>query len=184
MVFSGSIGIGKNNEWSKATSRTGSGWPARQPPVLAHRALRKVLAERAQLEATWLTSCEVGGGGQGDAGEGPWLNRGRDRSVAHAPLAASPPRRSEAEAFRYSRRRGLRPRCVGQYRLSIFGRRVGPSRSGEVRSCSCHAEWGGWLKGSGWSARQPPVLAHRAPTGERMIGRCDHGFRVSVNDVR
>ena len=28
----------------------------------------------------------------------------------------------------------LRPRCVGQFRLSFFRRRAGPRRSGEVRS--------------------------------------------------
>ena len=50
---------------------------------------------------------------------------------APAPLAASLPRQSGAEGFRYSRRRGLRPRGGGQYRLSFSGCRVGPCRSGD-----------------------------------------------------
>jgi len=57
---------------------------------------------------------------------------------APAPLAASLPRQSGAEAFRYSRRRGLRPRGGGQYRLSFSGCRVGPCRSGDVGSGACH----------------------------------------------
>jgi len=45
---------------------------------------------------------------------------------ASEPPAAPLPRHSEAEAFWYSRRRGLRPRCVGQYQLSFFRCRAGP----------------------------------------------------------
>ena len=73
---------------------------------------------------------------------------------APAPLAASLPRQSGAgflpphhlggahkrgapysshrAPFRYSRRRGLRPRCGGQYRRSFSGCRVGPCRSGDM----------------------------------------------------
>ncbi len=65
---------------------------------------------------------------------------------APAPLAASLPRQSGAETFRYSCRRGLRPRCGGQYRLSFSGCRVGPCRSGDVgfrrMSPAQSEEWG------------------------------------------
>jgi len=47
------------------------------------------------------------------------------RSFASAPLAAPLPRRSGAESFWNSRRRGLRPRCGGQFQLSFSWRRVG-----------------------------------------------------------
>src|SRR5439155_24698654 len=53
---------------------------------------------------------------------------------ASSPLAAPLPRHFGVEAFRYSRRRGLRPRCGGQYRLSFSECRAGPRRSGESRS--------------------------------------------------
>ncbi len=83
---------------------------------------------------------------------------GRRTSLASAPLAASQPRRSEAEAFRYSLRRGLRPRCVGQYRPTFFGRRAGSSRSGDVRCSSCDAP----LIGNGEAHRfQPTQLLRR-----------------------
>ncbi len=87
---------------------------------------------------------------------------------APAPLAASLPRQSGAgflpphhlggahkhgapysshrAPFRYSRRRGLRPRCGGQYRLSFSGCRVGPCRSGDEgfrrMSPAQSEEWG------------------------------------------
>ncbi len=83
---------------------------------------------------------------------------------APAPLAASLPRQSGAgflpphhlggahkrgapysshrAPFRYSRRRGLRPRCGGQYRLSFSGCREGPCRSGASRPRP-HATLGG-----------------------------------------
>jgi len=58
---------------------------------------------------------------------------------APAPLAASLPRQSGAEGFRYSRRRGLRPRGGGQYRLSFSGCRVGvPAAPATRASGACH----------------------------------------------
>jgi len=61
------------------------------------------------------------------------------RPSASAPFAAPHPRQSGVETFWYSRRRGLRPRCGGQYQLSFSGCRVGPRRSGErPLQTTCH----------------------------------------------
>src|SRR5213593_3089302 len=54
-----------------------------------------------------------------------WRSAGM-RFSASAPPAAPLPRQSGVESFWYSRRRGLRPRCGGQYQLSFSGCRVGP----------------------------------------------------------